>query len=122
MEGFTDIFAAVIDSEASYPAAFPLKSHFKSLEALENVIFVFDGIDVGNAGEVVLKGDKVLAPIETYGGDGATNVAVNELYWVLTRRDLILMGGRLMSALNTAFASKLLINFLGEVNSGCHLG
>ena len=80
MEGFINIFATIINLEVLYPAAFLLKSYFKLLEVLENVIFMFNGIDVGNVGEVVLKGNKVLAPIKTYKGDGAINVIINKLY------------------------------------------
>ena len=82
LEGFTDIFAAVVDAETLYSAAFSLESHFESLEAFENVTFMLDSVDFRDVGEVVLKGYKVLAPIETFGGDGATNIAVDELHWV----------------------------------------
>ena len=47
---------------------------------------------------------------------------MDELYWVLTRRDFILVQGCLLTALYAAFASELLINFFSKVDSGCHLG
>ena len=46
---------------------------------------------------------------------------MDEFHGVLTRRDLILIEGRLLTALYIVFASELLTNFLGEVNSDCHL-
>ena len=66
--------------KALYPTAFPLKSYFELLEVLENVTFIFNGIDVENVGKVILEGNKVLIPIKTYRGDRAINIAVNKLY------------------------------------------
>ena len=82
LEGFTNIFAAVINLEALYMAAFPLKSYFELLEALKSVTLILDNKDIGNIGVVVLKGDKILTPIKTSRGDRTINIAVNELHRV----------------------------------------
>ena len=50
------------------------------LEALENITFIFNSIDVRNVGEVIFKDNKVLAPIKIYRGNRAINIAINKLY------------------------------------------
>ena len=63
-----------------YLTAFPLKSYFKLFEALKNITFIFNSIDIRNIGEVIFKGNKILTPIKTYKGNKAINITINKLY------------------------------------------
>ena len=63
-----------------YLTTFLLKSYFKLLEVLKNIIFIFNNIDIRNIGKVILKNNKILILIKIYKGNRVKNIIINKLY------------------------------------------